>query len=70
MPLHSRAGPYSSNVSAGCTLVAPGVDSPCNAATLSKRHGMWGEYWAAHGYRAAKDDAMARAATLLGDLPP
>ena len=56
--LHGRAGPYSSNVNAGCTLVAPGHDSPCSAATLSKRHAMWGEYWAAHGYVALLVDSF------------
>ncbi len=56
--LHGRAGPYSSNVNAGCTRVAPGQESPCNAATLSKRHAMWGEYWAAHGYAALLVDSF------------
>ena len=56
--LHGRGGPYSSNVNAGCALVAPGHDSPCNAATLSKRHAMWGEYWAAHGYVALLVDSF------------
>ncbi|MCK9685576.1 dienelactone hydrolase family protein [Scleromatobacter humisilvae] len=56
--LHGRAGPYSSNASAGCTLVAPGQASPCNAATLSRRHEMWGEYWAAHGYVALLVDSF------------
>jgi carboxymethylenebutenolidase len=56
--LHGRAGPYSSNVNAGCTLVAPGQDSPCNAATLARRHVMWGEYWAAHGYMALLVDSF------------
>ena len=56
--LHGRAGAYSSNVNAGCTLVAPGQDSPCNAATLSKRHAMWGAYWAAHGYVAMLVDSF------------
>ena len=56
--LHGRGGPYSSNVNAGCTLVAPGHDSPCNAATLSRRHEMWGEYWAAHGYVALLVDSF------------
>ena len=56
--LHGRGGPYSSNVNAGCTLVAPGQVSPCNAATLSKRHAMWGEYWAAHGYVALLVDSF------------
>ena len=56
--LHGRAGPYSSNVNAGCTVVAPGRESPCNAASLSKRHAMWGEYWAAHGYMAVLVDSF------------
>ena len=56
--LHGRAGPYSSNVNGGCTVVAPGQASPCNAATLSKRHAMWGEYWAAHGYVAVLVDSF------------
>ena len=56
--LHGRGGPYSANVNAGCTLVAPKQDSPCNAATLSKRHEMWGEYWAAHGYVALLVDSF------------
>ena len=56
--LHGRAGPYSSNVNAGCTLVAPDHESPCNAATLSKRHEMWGEYWASHGYLAVLVDSF------------
>ncbi len=56
--LHGRGGPYSSNVNAGCGLVAPGQRSPCNAATLSKRHVMWGEYWAAHGYVALLVDSF------------
>jgi len=56
--LHGRGGPYSSNVSAGCTLVARGVESPCGAATLSKRHAAWGAYWAAHGYLALLVDSF------------
>jgi dienelactone hydrolase len=56
--LHGRAGPYSSNVSAGCTLVAPQQHSACGAATLSKRHAMWGEYWATHGYFALLVDSF------------
>ncbi len=56
--LHGRAGPYSSTVAAGCTLVAPGQASPCNAGTLSKRHAMWGDYWAAHGYAALLVDSF------------
>jgi dienelactone hydrolase len=50
--LHGRAGPYSSNISEQCTLVAKEVSSPCNAASLSKRHMAWGEYWAERGYLA------------------
>jgi carboxymethylenebutenolidase len=56
--LHGRAGPYSSRVNAGCTIVAPGRDSPCNAATLTLRHRQWGEYWAAHGYLALLVDSF------------
>jgi dienelactone hydrolase len=56
--LHGRAGPYSANVNAECTLVARQITSPCNAATLSKRHMMWGEYWAAHGYVALLPDSF------------
>ena len=68
--LHGRGGPYSSNVNAGCTLVAPGQRSPCNAATLSKRHAMWGEYWAAHGYgRFTHDDPDREAVNELTVRP-
>lgn len=56
--LHGRAGPYSSNVDTACTLVAPDHESPCNATTLSKRHEMWGEYWASHGYLAVLVDSF------------
>ena len=56
--LHGRAGPYSANVNADCTLVARAVPSPCGAATLSKRHMMWGEYWAARGYIALLPDSF------------
>jgi dienelactone hydrolase len=56
--LHGRAGPYSSNVNAGCTQVARGSASPCGATTLSKRHQMWGEYWADHGYAALLVDSF------------
>jgi dienelactone hydrolase len=56
--LHGRAGPYSANVNADCTLVGREVASPCNAATLSKRHRMWGEYWAARGYVALLPDSF------------
>ena len=56
--LHGRAGLYSSNVNRDCTLVARGVTSPCNAATLSKRHRMWGEFWADHGVLALLPDSF------------
>jgi carboxymethylenebutenolidase len=56
--LHGRAGPYSSNVNATCTLVARSVPSPCNASGLSKRHMMWGEYWAGRGYLALLPDSF------------
>src|SRR6266851_6698465 len=45
--LHGRAGPYSANVNKDCALVSREAPSICNAGTLSKRHVMWGEYWAA-----------------------
>jgi dienelactone hydrolase len=56
--LHGRGGPYSANDNAGCTTVARGVASPCNAATLSKRHMMWGEYWSTRGYLALLPDSF------------
>jgi dienelactone hydrolase len=56
--LHGRAGPYSANVNQDCTLVARGVASACNAGSLSKRHVMWGEYWAARGYLALLPDSF------------
>jgi dienelactone hydrolase len=56
--LHGRAGPYSSNVNADCTRVARSVNSPCNATTLSKRHAMWGDYWAERGYLALLPDSF------------
>jgi len=56
--LHGRAGPYSANDNADCTTVARGVASPCNASTLSKRHMMWGEYWAARGFLALLPDSF------------
>jgi len=34
------------------------VSSPCNATTLSKRHAMWGQYWADHGYVALLPDSF------------
>lgn len=56
--LHGRSGPYSSNVNAACTLVSRSEPSPCNAAGLSKRHMMWGNYWARHGYLALLPDSF------------
>ena len=56
--LHGRAGPYSANDNADCTLVARGTASACNASTLSKRHLMWGEFWAAHGVLALLPDSF------------
>ena len=56
--LHGRAGPYSANDNADCTTVARGAASPCNASTLSKRHMMWGEYWAARGFLALLPDSF------------
>jgi dienelactone hydrolase len=56
--LHGRAGPYSANINDDCTLVAKGVDSPCNASSLSKRHAAWGNYWADHGYVALLADSF------------
>ncbi|MFD0613598.1 dienelactone hydrolase family protein [Bradyrhizobium sp. GCM10027634] len=56
--LHGRAGPYSANDNAGCTFVARSVTSPCNAATLSMRHQMWGQYWAERGYIALLPDSF------------
>lgn len=45
--LHGRAGPYSS--------AAGGV---YGATTLSQRHRMWGEFWAARGYVAVHVDSF------------
>jgi len=56
--LHGRAGPYSANNNRECTLVAEGTQSACNAATLSKRHQSWGEYWAEHGFVALLPDSF------------
>ena len=56
--LHGRAGPYSSRVAAGCTLVARDVRSPCTAATLSRRHLQWGRFWAGRGYVALHVDSF------------
>lgn len=46
--LHGRGGPYSS--------LAKGH---YNASTLSKRHKLWGEYWASRGYIALLVDSFA-----------
>jgi len=56
--LHGRAGPYSANFNRDCTLVARRTSSPCNAATLSKRHMMWGEFWASRGVMALLPDSF------------
>lgn len=56
--LHGRAGPYSSNVNANCTFVGQGIQSPCTAATLSKRHKQWGALWADRGYVAIHVDSF------------
>jgi dienelactone hydrolase len=56
--LHGRAGPYSANFNKDCEQVARGIRSPCNAATLSKRHMMWGEFWAARGVIALLPDSF------------
>ena len=56
--LHGRAGPYSANFNKDCTTVSRGLTSPCNAATLSKRHMMWGEFWAARGVTALLPDSF------------
>lgn len=56
--LHGRAGPYSANNNADCNFVAQGASSACNASTLSKRHAMWGRYWADHGFVALLPDSF------------
>lgn len=57
--LHGRAGPYSSNFNTDCGLVArTTTESPCNAGALSKRHMMWGEFWAGRGYLALLPDSF------------
>jgi carboxymethylenebutenolidase len=56
--LHGRAGPYSANFNQDCEQVSRGTRSPCNAATLSKRHMMWGEFWAARGVIALLPDSF------------
>jgi carboxymethylenebutenolidase len=56
--LHGRAGPYSANDNSGCTFVGRSAPSSCNANTLSKRHEMWGQFWAGHGYLALLPDSF------------
>ncbi|KAF1043745.1 MAG: hypothetical protein GAK35_02046 [Herbaspirillum frisingense] len=56
--LHGRAGSYALNVNAQCTQVGPGIDSPCNAGTLSQRHRAWARYWAGRGYLALHVDSF------------
>lgn len=56
--LHGRGGPYSLNDNRDCTLVARGVSSACAASTLSKRHKMWGEFYAARGVLALLPDSF------------
>jgi dienelactone hydrolase len=56
--LHGRGGPYSSNANADCSMVSRSASSACNASTLSKRHMIWGTYWADHGYLALLPDSF------------
>jgi carboxymethylenebutenolidase len=56
--LHGRGGPYSANVNDECTLVSRSAPSACNASSLSKRHMMWGQYWAERGYVALLPDSF------------
>jgi dienelactone hydrolase len=56
--LHGRGGPYSANVNEGCTLVSRASPSACNASGLSKRHMMWGQYWAERGHVALLPDSF------------
>jgi dienelactone hydrolase len=56
--MHGRAGPYSSNVNGNCTLVQRGVQSDCNAETLSARARMWGKFWAEQGVLAIHVDSF------------
>ncbi|WFU29666.1 dienelactone hydrolase family protein [Bradyrhizobium brasilense] len=57
--LHGRGGPYSINVNRDCTLVSrTNPSAACNAGSLSKRHAMWGQYWADHGYFALLPDSF------------
>jgi len=56
--LHGRGGPYSLNDNRDCTFVRRGTTSSCNANTLSKRHAMWGEFWASRGVIALLPDSF------------
>jgi carboxymethylenebutenolidase len=56
--LHGRGGPYSSKVNKACMLVSRTEPSACNANGLSKRHSMWGQYWAERGYLALLPDSF------------
>ena len=56
--LHGRGGPYSANVNDECALVSRSSPSACNAGSLSKRHTMWGQYWAERGYVALLPDSF------------
>ncbi|WOH63200.1 dienelactone hydrolase family protein [Bradyrhizobium sp. BWA-3-5] len=56
--LHGRGGAYSANVNEDCTLVSRTSRSACNAGSLSKRHMMWGQYWAERGYLALLPDSF------------
>ncbi len=56
--LHGRAGPYSSQVSDRCTIVARDRPSLCGAATLAARHHAWGTFWAERGYVALHVDSF------------
>ncbi|PDT73625.1 dienelactone hydrolase [Bradyrhizobium sp. C9] len=57
--LHGRGGPYSINVNKDCTLVSrTNPSATCNAGGLSKRHAMWGQYWADRGYFALLPDSF------------
>jgi carboxymethylenebutenolidase len=57
--LHGRGGPYAINVNKDCTLVSrTNPSAECNASGLSKRHAMWGQYWADRGYVALLPDSF------------
>src|SRR5262249_44806011 len=56
--LHGRAGPYSANDNVNCTFVSRTARSVCSASTLSRRHAMWGEFWAARGMLALLPDSF------------